>query len=152
MEVFMNITRWDPFRELQDMSQRLNSIFARPFDGGLGRELLTVAEWSPAVDVSETDAEYVVKAELPEVKKDDVKVTMEDGVLTLQGERKQEKEEKGKRYHRIERSYGSFMRSFDLPENVDSTKAKAEFKDGMLTLSLPKTEKAKSKSLEIKVS
>lgn len=149
----MNITRWDPFRELQDMSQRLNQIFARPFEGfGSGRQLLTVAEWSPAVDVSETDAEYVVKAELPEVKKEDVKVTMEDGVLTLEGERKQEKEEKGKHYHRIERSYGSFMRSFELPDNVDTSKAKAEFKDGMLTLSLPKTEKAKSKALEIKVS
>lgn len=149
----MNITRWDPFRELQDMSQRLNQIFARPFDGlGSGRELLTVAEWSPAVDVSETDNEYVVKAELPEVKKEDVKITMEDGVLTLTGERKQEKEEKGKRYHRIERSYGSFMRSFELPDNVDTSKAKAEFKDGMLTLSLPKSEKAKSKALEIKVS
>lgn len=148
----MNITRWDPFRELQDVSQRLNSLFARPFDGGFGREFLTVAEWSPAVDVSETDAEFVIKAELPEVKKEDVKVTMEDGVLTLTGERKQEKEEKGKRYHRIERSYGSFMRSFELPENVDTAKAKAEYKDGMLTLSLPKTEKAKAKSLEIKVS
>ena len=149
----MNITRWDPFRELQDMSQRLNQIFARPFDGlGSGRELLTVAEWSPAVDVSETDGEYVVKAELPDVKKEDVKITMEDGVLTLTGERKQEKEEKGKRYHRIERSYGSFMRSFELPDNVDTSKAKAEYKDGMLTLSLPKSEKAKSKALEIKVS
>jgi HSP20 family protein len=149
----MNITRWDPFRELQDMSQRLNQIFTRPFDGlGSGRQLLTVAEWSPAVDVSETDGEYVIKAELPEVKKEDVKVTMEDGVLTLEGERKQEKEEKGKRYHRIERSYGSFMRSFELPDNVDTSKAKAEYKDGMLTLSLPKSEKAKSKALEIKVS
>jgi len=149
----MNITRWDPFRELQDMSQRLNQIFARPSDGlGLGRQLLTVAEWSPAVDVSETDAEYVIKAELPDVKKEDVKITMEDGVLTLTGERKQEKEEKGKRYHRIERSYGSFMRSFELPDNVDTSKAKAEYKDGMLTLSLPKSEKAKSKALEIKVS
>lgn len=149
----MNIVKWDPFRELQDMSQRLNQIFARPFDGlGGGREMLTVAEWSPAVDVSETDSEYVIKAELPEVKKEDVKVTMEEGVLTLEGERKQEKEEKGKRYHRIERSYGSFMRSFELPDNVDTSKAKAEFKDGMLTLSLPKTEKPKSKALEIKVS
>jgi len=149
----MNIVKWDPFRELQDMSQRLNQIFARPFDGlGMGREMLTTAEWSPAVDVSETDAEYVIKAELPEVKKEDVKVTMEDGVLTLQGERKQEKEEKGKRYHRIERSYGSFLRSFELPDNVDTGKAKAEYKDGMLTLTLPKTEKAKTKALEIKVS
>ncbi len=149
----MNLTKWDPFRELQDMSQRLNQVFARP-PGGLvpGREWMSVADWSPAVDVSESDGEYVIKAELPEVKKEDVKVTLEDGSVTLQGERKQEKEEKGKRYHRIERSYGSFMRSFELPENVDSGKAKAEFKDGMLTLSLPKTEKAKSKSLEIKVS
>ena len=149
----MNLTKWDPFRELEDMTQRLNRIFGHSLvSKEKGTEAMRVAEWAPAVDVSETDAEYVIKAELPEVKKEDVKVTMEDGVLTLQGERKQEKEEKGKRYHRIERSYGSFMRSFDLPDNVDSTKAKAEFKDGMLTLSLPKAEKAKSKSLEIKVS
>ncbi len=91
-----------------------------------GKEVMTVADWAPTVDISETEAEYAIKAELPEVKKEDVKVTVEDGVLTLQGERKQEKEEKGKKYHRIERSYGRFVRSFTLPDSVDESKVKAD--------------------------
>ena len=148
----MNLTRWDPFRELEDMSQRLNRIFGRSLvDREKGGEAIKVAEWAPAVDVSETETEYLIKAEIPEVKKEDVKVTLQDGMLTLQGERKQEKEEKGKRFHRIERSYGSFLRSFDLPANVDDTKAKADFKEGVLTLTLPKSEKAKPKSVEVTV-
>jgi HSP20 family protein len=154
----MNLTKWepfkwDPFKELDDMSQRLNRMFGRPVARGeAGRDTLTSIDWAPSVDISETDTEYVIKAEIPEVKKEDVKVTVEDGQLTIQGERKQEKEEKGKRFHRIERSYGSFMRSFDVPDNADESKAKAEYKDGMLTLTLPKTEKAKPKALEVKVS
>ena len=148
----MNLTKWDPFRELEDMTQRLNRIFGHSLvSRDKGSEAINIAEWAPAVDVSETDAEYAIKAELPEVKKEDVKVTMQDGVLTIQGERKQEKEEKGKRYHRVERSYGSFLRSFDLPVNVDESKAKADFKDGVLTLTLRKSEKAKPKAIEVKV-
>jgi HSP20 family protein len=149
----MNLTKWDPFKELNDMSQRLNRMFGRPVaHSEAGRDAMTTIDWAPSVDISETDNEYVIKAEIPEVKKEDVKVTVEDGQLTIQGERKQEKEEKGKRYHRIERSYGSFMRSFDVPDNVDESKAKAEFKEGMLTLTLPKSEKAKPKALEVKIS
>jgi len=148
----MNLTKWDPFRELEDVSQRLNRIFGRSLvDREKGAEAMKVAEWAPAVDVSETETEYRIKAEIPEVKKEDVKVTLQNGTLTLQGERKQEKEEKGKRFHRVERSYGSFLRSFDLPANVDDAKAKADFKDGVLTLTLPKSEKAKPKSVEVKV-
>jgi len=105
----------------------------------------------PTVDISESDTEYLIKAELPEVKKEDVKVTVENGVLTLQGERRQEKEEKGKKYHRVERSYGNFARSFTLPESVDEGAVKAEYKDGMLNLHLPKTEKVKPKSIDVKV-
>lgn len=112
---------------------------------------MTVADWAPTVDISETDAEYAIKAELPEVKKEDVKVTVEDGVLTLQGERKQEKEEKGKKYHRIERSYGRFVRSFTLPDTVDESKVKAEYTDGVLHLHLPKSEKAKPKQIDVKI-
>jgi HSP20 family protein len=112
---------------------------------------MTVADWMPTVDISETDGEYLIKAELPEVKKEDVKVTVENGVLTLQGERRQEKEEKGKRYHRVERSYGSFVRSFSLPESVDEGAVKAEYKDGVLNLHLPKTEKVKPKAIDVKV-
>ena len=105
----MAIVRWDPFRELQDMSDRLNRMVSRPANGGSigqGKGVMTVADWTPTVDISESEAEYAIKAELPEVKREDVKVTVEDSVLTIQGERKQEKDEKGKKYHRIERSYG----------------------------------------------
>lgn len=149
----MSLVRWDPFRELEDMSERLNRVFARPaMRNNAGKENLTVADWMPVVDISETDGEYLIKAELPEVKKEDVKVTVEDGVLTIQGERRQEKEEKGKRYHRVERSYGSFVRSFTLPESVDEGGVKAEYKDGVLNLHLPKSEKVKPKAIDVKVS
>jgi HSP20 family protein len=147
----MTLVRWDPFRELEDMSERLNRVFTRPALRTSGKEALTVADWMPSVDISETDAEYLIKAELPEVKKEDVKVTVEEGVLTLQGERRQEKEEKGKKYHRVERSYGSFVRSFTLPESVDEAAVKAEYKDGVLSLHLPKTEKMKPKAIDVKV-
>lgn len=145
------LMRWDPFRELEEMSDRLNRMFALPATRTNGKETMTVADWTPTVDISETDGEYQIKAELPDVKKEDVKVTVEDGVLTIQGERKQEREEKGKRYHRIERSYGSFVRSFSLPDLIDEEKVKAEYKDGVLSLHLPKSEKAKPKAIEVKV-
>lgn len=145
------LMRWDPFRELEDMSERLNRMFARPATRTNGKETMIVADWTPSVDISETDGEYLIKAELPDVKREDVKVTLEDGVLTIQGERKQEREEKGKKYHRVERSYGSFVRSFSLPDVIDEEKVKAEFRDGVLNLHLPKSEKAKPKAIEVKV-
>ena len=149
----MNLVRWDPFRELEDLSNRLNRVIARSSSPSTdGKETLTMADWTPSVDISETDTEYLIKAELPEVKKEDVKVTVENGVLTIQGERRQEKEEKGKKFHRIERAYGSFVRSFSIPDYVDDGKVTAEFKDGILNLHLPKSEKAKPKAIEVKVS
>jgi HSP20 family protein len=148
----MTLVRWDPFRELEDMSDRLNRMFSRPaLPPTNGKETMVVADWAPPVDVSETDGEYQIKAEIPDVKKEDVKVTVEDGVLTIQGERKHEKEEKGKKYHRVERSYGSFIRSFTLPDLVDEGRVKAGFKDGVLNLQLPKSEKAKPKAIEVTV-
>jgi HSP20 family protein len=148
----MALVRWDPFRELEEVSDRLNRMFARPAASGInGKETMIVADWTPAVDISETEGEYLIKAEIPDVKKEDVKVTVEDGVLTIQGQRKQEKEEKGMKYHRIERSYGSFARTFSLPDVIEEDKAKAEFKDGVLSLHLPKSEKAKPKAIEVKV-
>ena len=147
----MTLVRWDPFRELEDMSERLNRVFSRPSLRNSGKENLTVADWMPTVDISETEGEYLIKAELPEVRKEDVKVTVENGVLTLQGERRQEKEEKGKRFHRVECSYGSFVRSFTLPESVDESSVKAEYKDGVLNLHLPKSEKVKPKAIDVKV-
>jgi len=148
----MALVRWDPFRELEEVSDRLNRMFARPATrSSNGKETMIVADWTPSVDISETEGEYQIKAEIPDVNKEDVKVTLEDGVLTIQGERKHEKEEKGKKYHRIERSYGSFVRTFSLPDVIDNDKVKAEFKDGVLNLHLPKSEKAKPKAIEVKV-
>jgi len=146
------LMRWVPFHELEEMSERLNRVFNRPGVRSTdGKETITVADWIPTVDIAETEAEYQIKAELPDVQKEDVKVTVEDGVLTIQGERRHEIEEKGKKYHRVERSYGSFVRSFTLPDHVDDTKVKAEYKDGVLHLHLPKSEKAKPKAIDVKV-
>jgi HSP20 family protein len=148
------MTRWDPFKEIEEMQERLNSMFGRaPVRKEVERkEALTVAQWAPLVDISEDEKEYVIKAELPEMKKEDVKVTVHDDVLSISGERKSEKEEKDKKYHRIERSYGSFYRSFTLPEDADGAKVAADYKDGMLKIHLPKSEKAKPKMVEVKVS
>jgi len=126
----------------------LNRVFAQ---GGNDNEAMTVADWVPPVDISETPAEYVIKVEVPEVKKEDVKVALAHGVLTVQGVRRQAAEERGKKYHRVERSYGSFMRSFSLPNFVDDQKVQADLKDGILVLHLPKSDKAKTKAIEVKV-
>ena len=112
---------------------------------------MTTSAWAPLVDITEDDKEYLIKVELPEIKKEDVKVTVENGTLTISGERKFEKEEKDKKYHRVERAYGSFVRSFVLPEGTDGSKVSAEFRDGVLKLHLPKSEQAKPKSIEVKV-
>jgi HSP20 family protein len=149
-----NLTRWNPFREMEDFERRINQLFNFAFptrQSGNNRESITVAEWTPAVDISEDDKEYLIKVELPEVKKDDVKVTVENGVLTISGERKFEKEDKGVRYHRVERSYGYFARSFSLPEDADPEKVSAEFKDGILKVHVAKSEKARPKQIEVKV-
>jgi HSP20 family protein len=147
------MTRWNPFKELEDMEKRLSGYFGRPaVRAESGKEAMTVAEWSPRVDITEDDKEYVIKADLPDVKKEDIKLTVQDNVMSISGERKYEKEEKGKKYHRVERSYGSFMRSFTLPDDADASKVSAEYKDGVLNAHLPKSEKAKAKSIEVKVS
>jgi HSP20 family protein len=136
------------------MEKRLSTIFGRPPIAASGekKEAMAVAEWSPLVDISEDDKGYVVKAELPEMKKEEIKINVLDDVLSISGERKYEKEEKGKKYHRVERAYGSFMRSFTLPEDADGSKVSAEYKDGVLNVRLPKSEKARPKSIEVKVS
>ncbi|OPL14080.1 MAG: heat-shock protein [Firmicutes bacterium ML8_F2] len=145
----MALVTWDPWREIEDMFDRYTRAAGRP--QARGKDILATGEWSPRVDIAETDKEFVIQAEIPDVKKEDVKVNMENGVLTIRGERKQEKEEKGKKFHRIERQYGVFIRSFTLPDNVDETKVKAVFKDGMLNIQIEKTEKAKPKAIEINV-
>jgi HSP20 family protein len=147
----MNIVKWNPFRELEDIQTRLNRVFSdmpvrRPETEGL-----FFADWAPPVDIQETEKEYLIKAELPEMKKEDVKVDVLDGVLTIEGERTQEKEEKGKKFHKVERSYGKFVRQFTLPTEVDPAKVMAEYKDGILSVHLPKTAEAKPKAIEVKV-
>ena len=114
-------------------------------------EQIAVPEWTPLVDISEDDKEYRIKVELPEVKKEDVKVTAEEGTLTIMGERKFEKDEKGKKYHRVERAYGSFMRNFSLPDDASAAKVTADFKDGVLAVHLAKTAKTKPQQIEVKV-
>ncbi|ALA60317.1 Hsp20/alpha crystallin family protein [Nitrospira moscoviensis] len=143
---------WNPWKDLEELEKRLATMWGRsPAKGDGDKEAMTVAEWSPLVDIAEDDKEYTVKAELPEIKKEDVKITVQDNVLAISGERKYEKEEKGKKYHRVERAYGSFMRSFTLPEDADGAKVAAEYKDGILKVHVPKSEKAKPKSIEVKV-
>ncbi len=148
----MNLIKWDPFRELEDVSNRLNRVFGRPLSRMEPNEMFTVADWTPSADISETETAYLIKAEIPGVNKEDVKVTIQDGMLTIQGERKMEKEEKDKKFHRIERSYGSFMRSFRVPDDADESAVKAEFKDGVLNVTLNKTAKPKPKSINVSVS
>lgn len=147
-----DVTRWDPFKELDDLQTRLNTLFGRaPLRREVGREeAIAVAEWAPVVDILEDQKGFLIKVDLTEVRREDVKVTVQDEVLTISGERQMEKYE-GRKYHRVERPYGRFTRSFSLPEEADSTKVSADFKDGVLRVHLPKAEKAKPKSIEVKV-
>lgn len=146
------LATWNPFRELDEAQNRLGSFFGGTLPRfGNGNGGLKLADWSPQVDITEDDKEYLIKADLPEMKKDEIKVDVEEGVLTISGERKTEKEEKNKKFHRIERSYGSFERCFTLPDDADGTKIKADFKDGVLKVHLPKNPVAKPKAIEVKV-
>jgi HSP20 family protein len=147
---FRNLLAPEPVHTLQ---QRLNRLFGEAFPQLtlLGEEPISLAGWSPSCDIYETGNEIVVKAEIPGVKKEDVKLSIQDNVLTLSGERKFEEETKKENYVRVERGYGSFSRSFTLPPSVDAKKISAEFKDGLLEVKLPKLEEAKPKEVEIKV-
>jgi HSP20 family protein len=142
----MNITRWEPFREMEDMFRQYSPFFARALRrNGEG------TEWSPVADITETDKEYLIKAELPEVKKEDVKVTLDNGVITISGERRQEKEQKEANEIRIESFYGTFSRSFSLPDNIDAKSIQAESKDGVLKVRIPKTKAAEPKKIAVEV-
>src|SRR5882762_2529375 len=145
---------WNQLREMEEATQnRFNRLLGGfPNRTGNGEpHSLTVPDWSPEVDISEDDHGYLLKADLPEMKKDDVKVTVEDGILSVSGERKVEKEDHKKKFHRIERCFGTFRRTFTLPEDADSTKVTAEFRDGVLKVHLPTTTTAKSKATQVKV-
>jgi len=141
---------WDPFRELSEFQNRLGSFFGRS-PARKGQESPNFSQWSPAVDIIEDDKEFLIKAELPDIRKEDVHVTVDNGVLTISGERKWENEEKNKRYHRVERAYGSFTRSFSLPDGADPGKVRAECKDGILQIHVQKSETGKPKNIEVKV-
>jgi HSP20 family protein len=145
---------WNPLREMDEAQNRFNPFFLAGFPNRMGGgeiDSLTVADWSPEVDISEDDRGYLLKADLPEMKKDDVRVTVEDGILCVSGERKTEKEDQKRKFHRTERSFGNFRRSFTLPEDADSTKVTAEFRDGVLKVHLPTTPIARSKAIEVNV-
>ena len=147
--LFRGLGTTDPFRSLQ---QRINRMFEDGFGlAPVSEDTWSLSAWSPACDVYETENAIVVKAELPEVKKDDVHVSIENNVLTIRGERKFSEETSRENYHRVERAYGEFVRSFALPATLDSTNISAEFKDGVLRVSLPKREEAKPKQIEITV-
>ena len=144
----MALMEWKPMSDLLDIRHEMNRIFddftRRPFHIGL-RE----SGWNPSVDIAETDEAIVVKAELPGITKEDVNISITDNILTLKGEKKQEKEIKEENYHRIERSYGNFQRSFTLPAKIQHEKVKATFKDGILNINIPKAEEVKPKQIEI---
>ena len=144
----MNLTVWDPFREMEALLDRYSRSARKTMaveDGAV-----EAGDWMPSVDISETDSDFAVKAELPGVDKDDVKVMLDNGVLTIKGEKKSEV--KDEKRHRLECVYGSFVRSFTLPQYVDAEKLQAKYKDGILSLTIPKLEMAKPKQIEVKVS
>lgn len=139
----MSITQWNPFRDL--FASRMLNL------PDLFREDAPQRPWVPSVDVTENDHEYLVKAEIPDVKNEDVKVTVRDGILTIKGERKFEKKTDNEKVHVLERSFGSFSRTFSLPKDADADRVKAEFKNGLLNVSIPKRAEVKPKEVEVQV-
>ncbi len=150
----MAIVRWEPFRDLVSLQERMNRLFDESFRGigrTSGEEDWVGGAWAPAVDIYEQDGNIVLKAELPGVDPKDVDVRVENNILTLHGERKLDNEVKRENYHRVERAYGTFTRSFTLPNVVDTEKIKAEYKDGLLRMTLPKKDEARPKQISINV-
>ena len=145
----MKPAKWDPYHEVDEFLERYSKPVDRTFRGGKG-VLSRTSEWAPRVDISETDEKFIVRAELPGIDRNDININIEDHVLSIRGESKQEKEGESEQYQRVERYYGVYCRSFSLPENVDE-KVEAGFKDGLLTLHIPKTGSSKPKSIEVKV-
>lgn len=150
-----NMTRWNPLAEFEDILDRYNrqltgrGAATTPATGD--REIMQKTDWAPMVDITENKDAFVIKAELPGIKKEDVKVSVQDGVLTLQGERNYENTEDDDKRHRVERFYGHFSRSFTLPEHVDDENIQASYQDGVLELTLPKQEKTKPRAIEVEV-
>ncbi|WP_417909504.1 Hsp20/alpha crystallin family protein [Candidatus Electronema sp. PJ] len=145
----MNLSVWDPFREMEALLDRYSRTARKPAEVG-DSKAMEAGDWMPTVDIVENDQSFVVRTELPGVEKDDVNVHINNGVLTIKGEKKVET--KDEKRHRIECSYGSFVRSFTLPQDVDIERVEAAYKNGILSLTIPKLEKAKPKQIEVKVS
>jgi len=143
-----SITRFEPFRGVTSFQEQINRLFNAAFDRS---EEGSLTSWAPAVDIFETEHELVVKADLPDVKPEDLDIRVENNILTIRGERKFEKKVSEDKYLRVERSYGSFSRSFSLANTVNTEAIKADYKDGVLTLSIPKREEAKPKQIRIQV-
>jgi HSP20 family protein len=150
----MSTMRWDPFRDLTSIQDEMNQMFDRVFGrrgAGAGREAgLTTAAWAPAVDIAEDKGAYVVTAEVPGIKPEDLQVTLEDGLLTIQGERRMEEESSDRQYHRVERRFGSFRRSITLPSQVQADAIEASYSDGVLQVLVPKAESAKPKKITVR--
>lgn len=148
----MAITRFDPFRDLAVLQERMNRLFNDRLQGqGQDEAMLHRGSWAPAVDIYETDGAMVLKAELPDLRREDIDVNVENNTLTLRGERRFDEQVKQEQFHRIERAYGAFVRQFTLPSTVDSTRIAAEYKNGVLTITLPLREEAKPRSVKIDV-
>lgn len=145
----MALARFDPFRELEEMTARLGTMMGRR--RGSDPEVDSFGDWAPAMDVQETSTEYLIKLDLPEVKREKVKVGIENGVLSIEGERQQEKTEDTRHYHRLERAYGKFVRRLTVPTDVDDSRITAEFKDGVLSVHLAKSQTARPRSVDVKI-
>ena len=147
MKYMKNWENWDPFREIDDLGHRVNRLFGMTKWNGE----LALADWVPMCNVSENEKEYRVRAELPDVRKEDVHLTLVDGLLTIEGERKEEREENGVKFHRRELNYGKFIRRFSMPEEADATKVQARFHDGVLDVTIAKAKVSLPKQKEIPV-
>jgi HSP20 family protein len=153
--IMKTLTTWNPLREMEEFQNRFQTFFGGlptfPLRFPKNGDRFKMPDWSPLVDIIEDDHEYLFKADLPEMRKEDVKVTIENGVLYISGERKTEKEEKKRKFHRLERFFGTFERTFTVPEDADTTKIVAEFHDGVLQVHLPKRPMPKPQAIEVKV-
>jgi len=149
----MAIVRFDPFRDLASMQDRINRIFGEAYLRNNDDDVSNRGDWRPPVDIYENDQhEIVLRAELPGLKREDLDIRVENNTLTLRGDRKRDTEVKQESYHRVERVYGAFSRSFSLPSTVNAEQVSAEFRDGVLTVVLPPREEAKPRQIQVKVS
>jgi len=145
----MSISKYDPFRELRSLQDEMNRLFMTNLPRSVAQEDLASGGWSPSVDIYESENEIILEAELPGMNRDDFEVSIENNVITLKGKREFQKRDEGDNYHRVERSYGAFTRSFSLPRTVSAENTTAEYRNGVLRVSLPKREEAKARRIEV---